>query len=109
MPSVPEELQAAIDIFESRNKEYGHCYARHGDAMQALLPHGVTLETELDFFLWNKFENIIGKCARIAANIENGKIWHADSSKDIIVYSAMALEKLSQIKEMTNEKKNIGS
>ena len=103
MPTVSEELKAAINLFESRNAEYGTCYTKHGKIMKAFFPDGVLLKTELDFFLWNKFENIIGKCARISAAMDMGHHWHEDSSKDIIVYSAMALEKLSMEKDKHNE------
>lgn len=89
MSTVPDALRAAAETFEERNREYGENYMLIGNAMKALFPNGVHLQTADEFLRWHIFELIVIKLSRLATT----RLSHEDSARDITVYGAM-LEKL---------------
>jgi hypothetical protein len=80
-------LDQAANTFRERNKVYGNNFVRLGNAMHAMFPDGITVNspeewTRLYFLLLTQV-----KMSRYATNWKTGG--HADSSLDASVYAAM--------------------
>lgn len=85
-----QHMRESADVQESRNAEYGAAYKRHGPAVAALFPEGVTLTTADDHNRFAVLTLIIGKLTRYCGSFSKGG--HEDSLTDTIAYTAMLKE-----------------
>ena len=93
---VEDILEQGADFFESRREEYGEEYLKTGKIRKAFFPNGIKLETESDFYYFHLFNMIATKLSRIAGHWGKGQ--HDDSWNDVMVYAAMALERVKNEK-----------
>jgi hypothetical protein len=82
-----EILRDAAKKYEERNKVYGDNYLRTGEALKALFPDGLKLETAHDQNRFQIFNLIMVKLSRYVVNWNDGG--HQDSIHDAAVYCAM--------------------
>lgn len=85
-----EHMRNSADVQESRDAEYGSAYKRHGPAIAALFPTGVTLQTDHDHTRFAILTLLFGKLTRYCGSFERGG--HEDSLTDLIAYTAMLKE-----------------
>ena len=90
MSKVADKLASAADMFESKNKEYGNAYKKHGAVINSFFPDGLNLSNESDFIRYQIFESIVAKLNRYAQNFKDGG--HEDSLIDASVFCAMLQE-----------------
>jgi hypothetical protein len=86
---VVQSLQAAIQLNISKQSEYGELWKKAGEVMAIMRSCGpqASIDTATD---WNKLlivHHIVNKLMRFVANLHQGG--HADSARDLVVYSAM--------------------
>ena len=93
---VEDILKQGADFFESRREEYGEEYLKTGKIRKAFFPNGIKLKTENDFYYFHLFNIIATKLGRIAEHWRKGQ--HEDSWNDIMIYAAMALERVKNEK-----------
>lgn len=82
-------LRLAEQTYTERNKTYGDNYKKFGHVMQALFPHGVTINSAEQ---WNRFGVLIQKVSKLSRYVTNPYEGHLDSVHDDICYSAMLEE-----------------
>lgn len=89
---IPELLDAAHNLFLSRNAEYGESYKRFGALLLALFPEGgiPPITTVEDADRLSALLDCISKLHRYAHSFSRGG--HRDSARDLIVYAAMLEE-----------------
>jgi len=89
-PRAPEFLEAAADLFKSRNASYGSSYQSTGAALLHMfggrIPPIVTEEAAQRLYL---LIMCLIKLKRYAQNLGDG---HKDSADDLMVYAAMLRE-----------------
>jgi hypothetical protein len=90
-------IEAALNTFKQRNKQYGDNYLQHGQVMTALFPNGVQLQTVEDWNRFGIFNMMVAKLTRYAQNWPNVSESTIDSVHDNGVYSFM-LESLDSFK-----------
>lgn len=90
MGDFRQELNAALEIANERQPQYGSSYKQFHKQMNAFFPNGVELKTEKDFELYSHFQMCVVKLNRYAMNINNGG--HKDSAVDLINFAAMLSE-----------------
>ena len=83
-------LQEAADTYKDRHAVYGDNYKLVGNAMKALFPDGLRLETPHDHNRFHILLLAVVKLTRYVQNWERGG--HEDSLVDLSVYSAMLVE-----------------
>jgi hypothetical protein len=93
MVNVVEILEDAANLYSNRNQAYADNYHRFGSLMKAIFPDGITNEM-LHSNEFGVFVMMLSKFTRIVGNDE----WHLDSSRDLIVYSAMMTELIESSK-----------
>jgi hypothetical protein len=86
-PTAADKLEAMAATFRERNAVYGDNFIRLGNAMHAMFPQGLTLNsaddwTRLYFFMLQQV-----KQSRYATNFNRGG--HPDSVHDTAVYAAL--------------------
>lgn len=85
--TAADTLEAMAATFRERNKVYGDNYVRLGNAMHALFPEGLTVNTSDDWVRLYFFFLQQVKTSRYATNFTTGG--HPDSVHDAAVYAAM--------------------
>lgn len=84
--TTDEILQAAARTFKERAAVYRDNPVRYGNAMLALFPNGLQLNSAEDHHRFHLFALAVVKLTRYAVQWENG---HQDSVRDAAVYLAM--------------------
>lgn len=92
--SASDKLEAAAKTFRDKAAEYGDDYTLVGNALKALFPAGLHLQTAEEFVRFHLFVMDMVKGSRYAVNFKNGG--HQDSVRDKTVYAAM-LETVDEI------------
>lgn len=92
------KLEDAKKTFLARNMVYKNNWETTGEVLRAMFPDGLTLETSDDFARFSLLIQQIGKLTRYCSNFKMGG--HADSSKDLAVYSLI----LHTFDELNGEK-----
>lgn len=87
MTTAADKLEAMAATFRERNKIYGDNFVRVGNAMHAMFPAGLTINSPADWTRLYFFMLQLVKASRYATNFETGG--HADSVHDAAVYAAL--------------------
>ena len=69
---VVKLLKEEIEIFKSRDEEYGSVYKTFGVTLKAYFPDGITLLTEEDFTRFGALTTLLAKIQRYTANFKKG-------------------------------------
>lgn len=85
-------MQEAMETYQKRNTLYGNSYHTFGEVMKALFPQGIEPQSVEDWNRLGVLNMIVSKLIRYTANFHDGG--HADSARDLGVYSFM-LEELT--------------
>jgi hypothetical protein len=90
MPTVPEMLLEAAELYKSKNMLYGDSYRRTGMLLEELFPSGIELKTSDDFNRFSIFTLILGKITRYSNHWNNTDT--EDTMLDLSVYATMLRE-----------------
>jgi hypothetical protein len=85
--TADEILEAAVATYRERRAVYGNNGPKLGNAMAAMFPEGITLQTPKDFERFYLYTMQVVKLSRYCNNFASGG--HKDSVTDNIVYAAL--------------------
>lgn len=86
---IAARLSELSTLAEKKGQEYGDSYLLVGDALKALLPDGIRLQTVTEYRRFGVLVQIFSKLQRYCHNFEAG---HPDSLDDLSVYAQILRE-----------------
>ena len=102
--AVPNTMTEWVNMFKSKNSNYGHSWLLTGETLSLWFPDGVKLDTPRKLVVHGLITRMLDKIIRAAhleLTEENDKVGEkaAETFRDLGVYGFMAAEACEGIKE----------